>query len=136
MSSTFGNPIDLPLTGSLGVGMSVSGEFVLPRNHPLNPFKHRYHPDHDCNPPGECYEVTRSFTLTIGMDGADQPPDWGSSFWSGTYREEIQGLITQDYSDNSTLPNDHVAVEGTFELRRVSGVNRLNCSDNLGFPCE
>lgn len=85
-------------------------------NDPLNPYKHKYHPDHDnldaqfnpinldTVPPHlwESYGVQRRIGLTL----TDDPPgfsgdeavevtldlDWGGMTWGGLYKEVVQGI--------------------------------------------
>ena len=100
----------------------LAGETIVGSDHPLNPFRHRYHPDHDGlnslgNPvEGEVYEIARSFLLTF----ADPPPEldrpgWGDSSLGGVYTETLEGLH-----------KDAITVGGSFELHRVSTIPTLN----------
>jgi len=106
-------------------------------NDPLNPFKHKYHPDHDNldgsflplpgNAPPYLWEApafTRRIQLTLldnlgempGMDGlsADElhdlvvEIDWGGAAWGGRYKEVISGVHKND-----------ITVEGAFVIRQV-----------------
>lgn len=106
-------------------------------NDPLNPFKHKYHPDHDNldgsflplagNAPPYLWEApafTRRIQLTLlenlgempGMDGlsADElhdlavETDWGGAAWGGRYKEVISGVHKND-----------ITVEGAFVIRQV-----------------
>ena len=106
---------DLPLAGDLT--SALHGETLIPANHRLNPFKHKYHPDHDCDQSGECYEITRRFTFTFEVE---PPPDlrragWGDSVLGGTYTDEVEGLH-----------RDTIYAAGRFELHRASHVATLN----------
>lgn len=95
----------------------LSGHTTLAPDDPHNPFHHRYHPDHDCDQGGECYEITRSFRLIF--DGEPPPegqrPGWGDTFLTGSYEEDIEGLHKVA-----------VQVAGRFELQRVSMIGTLN----------
>lgn len=110
-----GQEIDLNLTGSLFVGLTATTS--LPANHPLNPFRHFYHPDHDCNEAGECFDIVRSLSFVP----AAQPgpgefrPGFGESFFLGTFAETITGLY-----------RGPIQVRGTYQLTRVSRIATLN----------
>lgn len=108
---------DLPLAGSFDT--VLSGQTVLPADHRLNPFRHRYHPDHDCDSDGECYEITRDFMFAFASEppaGLDSP-GWGDREVGGTYTEALGGLH-----------RNPIAVSGRFDLRRVSDVPVLNAN--------
>lgn len=106
---------DLPLTG--GFDLALDGEFTVPAAHPLNPFRHKYHPDHDCDQDGECFDVTRSFTFSFSaMPPTGEPqPGWGDQILGGDYGETLTGLH-----------KNSVSVAGRFELVRVSEIPVLN----------
>ncbi len=112
---------DLPLNGTLET--ELQGATTIPGEHRLNPFKHKYHPDHDGLTAGgeptaaELYEITRTFTLTFESDPAPGlvRPGWGHSFLGGTYAETVEGLH-----------RDSINVAGRFELTRVSAIATLN----------
>ncbi len=104
---------------------------------PLNPFKHKYHPDHDnldakfnaidldtVDPwLWESYEVKRRIKLELTelppYAGATQDDairlDWGGAVWGGLYREVIQGLHKND-----------ITVKGYFVIRQVAPWEKLN----------
>ena len=131
-----GHDADLLLTGTFGQPEGiVTGTSTLPADHRLNPFLHRYHPDHTSRP-STAQTVTRTITLTFGAAGSNPSPEWGSTYWTGAYREDIRGLMTQDYPDNTDLADDLIAIGGTFELHHVSGVENLNCANGVaGYEC-
>jgi hypothetical protein len=110
-----GNPFDLVLSGDLQ--SELSGQVDLPGNHRLNPFRHRYHPDHDCDQEGECPDISRTFDLQF----ESQPPPgsaatgWGDSTLGGKYFEVLEGLHREP-----------IRVSGRFEMRRVSLISTLN----------
>jgi hypothetical protein len=104
---------------------------ALDYNHALNPFKHRYHPDH--NNLDERFEQTlpegaESFTIqrsvTLQFNGVDpqgiHPPGWGDTETGGLYRETITGV------HRSAI---HIA--GTFRLVRVTSIAALNDGQTL-----
>ncbi len=106
---------DLTLTGDFG--STLSGQTVLAPDDPLNPFHHLYHPDHDCDQAGQCYEIARTFALNFDTEA---PPDmlqpgWGDTLLTGTYAEAIQGLH-----------RDAIQVAGRFKIERVSIIGTLN----------
>jgi hypothetical protein len=122
------NGADLALAGAFGG--TLTGNIVMPRNHPNNPFKHRYHPDHDdldanFQPPPanqasqqqEVWEVVRALELTFTPPPANQAPSTGFSTRSGTYREEVSGLH-----------KNHLFTNGIFTLRRVNTIGEINPS--------
>ena len=113
------------MTGSLNTTL-VSEEIALAHNDPLNPFKHKYHPDHDnldydfeteLSEGKESYEVER----TVELQFTDHDPDgfnlkgWGVNQNGGIYRETITGIHKQE-----------LHVSGTFRLHHVSRVDVLN----------
>lgn len=117
---------DLALTGDFGAALVAA--IAISPNDPLNPFRHKYHPDHDCldaddEPLGpsaldyECFNVSRDLTFwfeTNPPPGMDRP-GWGDSLLGGIYEENLEGLHKE------TL---HVG--GRFELQRVSQISTLN----------
>ncbi len=114
-SAAFSFDGDLPLAGDFG--SALSGGYTIPEDHPLNPFRHKYHPDHDCDQVGECFAVTRSFILTFSAapPPGDSRPGWGDRLLGGTYEETITGLHKHS-----------IVVGGRFEMTRVSSVAVLN----------
>jgi len=111
---------ELTLDGGLGPGRALVGELVLPKLHPTNPFRHKYHPDHrNTNPdnPEYGYEIVRQMTVVFDdtADGQPEIGDYGVRVLSGTYREAIEGL--------HKVP---LIAEGTVSLTRISTVGKLN----------
>jgi hypothetical protein len=107
------NPSDnaLELAGGLGQNFQCTGTLLLDSQHPTNPFRHKFHPDH-ANDGAKAYNITRTIKLqfiapSINVNGRDQ--------FSGTYEEQITGL------HNATL-----TAAGTVVLNRVSTVGTLN----------
>jgi hypothetical protein len=111
--------------GAFGAG-TLEGTLTLDYDHPLNPFKHVYHPDHNNLderfeqklPEGqEAFTLTRS--LSLGFTATDplgiNPPGWGHTELGGTYRETISGL------HRSALQ-----ASGNFRLVRVLTTAALN----------
>ena len=125
--STFIFGTSLAPVGVDGVGGNLAGTLLLPADHPTNPFKHKYHPDHDNlnerfdGPAEESFDVTRQ----IALDFAAAPPpgraslDFGYNEMAGTYRETITGIH-----------KNALQLEGTFFLRRLSTIAELNPAPN------
>jgi hypothetical protein len=84
---------------------SLVAELVLPAAHPLNPFRHKYHPDLRNG-----YAITRSIRLTLPP--ADSPND---NSITGTYSEEFTGLH-----------KDTLRTRGPITFTRVSTAGALN----------
>ncbi len=118
----FRDPV--PMTGSLATALEAS--LTMPYDDALNPFLHRYHPDHDNNNErytGTLAEGKESFTFgrTIRLEFSAEdpedidPPEWGDKLLGGTYRETITGVHKRD-----------LHVQGTFLLTRIVDVALLN----------
>lgn len=113
----------LPLTGFMAVNNNVSGSFTLGANDPLNPFKHKYHPDHDnldatfTSFRAEAYDVTRTFQLTftstntVGLTSSD----YGYTTLGGIYQETVKGIHRSD-----------IVCRGVFQIRRAISTPVLN----------
>jgi len=113
------------LSGDFGAS-SLQGSFTLDYDHPLNPFKHVFHPDHNNLderfeqklPEGrEAFTVSRavSFEFTVDDPLGLNPPGWGVTEVGGVYREAITGL------HRSVLQ-----ISGSFRLVRVLSAPTLN----------
>ena len=107
----------LILAGSFGGGQTLTGTIQLTPEFATNPFRHRYHPDHDnlddrfANFREEAYPVERTMRLTFASSppvGASIP-DYGHGVWAGTYRETVTGLNKRP-----------VICEGAFRLTRLT----------------
>jgi hypothetical protein len=120
----FSQPVVLA-GGAFGAG-TLNGTLALDYDHPLNPFKHVYHPDHNnlderfeqkLSEGKEAFTVTRS--LSLGFTTTDplglNPPSWGDTELGGTYRETISGLH-----------RSAIQVSGNFRLVRVLTAPALN----------
>jgi hypothetical protein len=118
-----GGATTLPLTGNFGVPNRLTGALTLAPTSPTNPFRHKYHPDHDNldatfrNFVAEAYEVTRNIELTFTASDptGSASPDYGYGVLGGTYRERVSGLH-----------KDALHVAGTFRLSRVAVTGVLN----------
>ncbi len=113
-----GNEVEL--VGGVGGGLSLTGTVTLPRLHPTNPFRHKYHPDHrNVNPDNADYgfEIVRNITFTFAR------PDEGL-FLSGGYG--VDRLIGAYYEEVTGLHKVPIRVAGSVVLDRISTVAVLN----------
>lgn len=129
-SAVFGFKEPLVMTNEAGAFGEAGGQFscpvVLSYDDPLNPFKHRYHPEHDNLddrfgaklPEGrESFTVTREVSLEFSAkdpEGIDTP-GWGDTRIGGLYREKISGLH-----------KDALHIQGVFNLHHASRLEVLN----------
>lgn len=117
----------LALTGAVGPDQTLSGTITLAPDFATNPFRHRYHPDHNQldeqylpftgesqSQPFEEFEITRALTLLLEAADPEEHPEAGDSLLVGTYQETISGLHRQD-----------ISVEGTLRLRRLAAAGTL-----------
>lgn len=131
-STAFGFRQPLALTGGAFGSGTLTAAIPLDYDDPLNPFRHRFHPDHNNLderfeqklPEGkESFTVTRSIALEF--TAADplglNPPGWGEFELGGNYRETISGLHRTP-----------IQVAGTFRLVRAAAAARLNDGQNAG----
>jgi hypothetical protein len=108
---------DLPMAGSFTSQLTVP-TLTIDGDDPLNPFLHRYHPDHDGDRPGEVLTVTRdiSFDFTCPPQPGEFPrPGLGDALLNGCYSETLTGLHKEP-----------INVAGYFELSRLSTIDTLN----------
>jgi hypothetical protein len=107
----------LPANGRItDPGRLLNFAIAIDANDPHNPYKHKYHPDHDnldarfnaidlnSVPPHlwESYTVQRRIRLTFTDDPPGVPEDeveslaievdWGGMTWGGLYQEVVQGI--------------------------------------------
>lgn len=124
-SAAFSFATPVPLNGAFGATLT-SNPIILGYDDPLNPFKHKYHPDHDNLgydfttqlPAGrESYTVGRTVQLTFTADDPDNLtlPGWGDTQVGGTYHEDLTGVH-----------REAIHVSGTFRLQHASHVAVLN----------
>jgi hypothetical protein len=126
---SFSQPITFTAINAATFG---SGKFVcqvnLDYNDPRNPFKHRYHPDHNNLDPlfeNTLPEGLESFSITrqIELEFTAQDPDnltiagWGDNQLGGNYRENITGLH-----------RNVIYTSGKFRLVQASRIAVLNDS--------
>jgi hypothetical protein len=116
----------LAMTGGFAISNTNRCAIVLDPNFPTNPFKHRFHPDHDnldatySNYKEEAYRVTRNVELRYspadpGGTSGTSALDYGYNAIGGVYRESISGLH-----------RTNIVAEGTFRLTRVANSPVLN----------
>jgi hypothetical protein len=121
----FRQPILMTASGAFGAG-NFSCQVNLDYDDPVNPFKHRYHPDHDNLDDlfqNKLPEGVESFTVSrqIALQFTAQDPDnstiagWGDDQLGGNYSEIITGLHSQP-----------LYLSGTFRLTRASTIGSLN----------
>lgn len=126
--STAAFSLDAPLLQKSGssFGKELDFEVVLPYDHPVNPFVHRYHPDHDNQdarfeqqlPEGrESFTVWRDVSLEFSATDPEglELAGYGDTYVGGIYREALTGIH-----------KNVVHTEGTFRLHHVSRVGILN----------
>ncbi len=97
-----------------GSSGTLRGAIAMGADHPLNPYRHRYHPEL-----GLGYEVTRSLKLRFGADGAAPAPEnplAAVGALTGVYEEEINGLSSET-----------IRIRGAFRLRRLAGGSATPC---------
>ncbi|MFC1736163.1 hypothetical protein ACFL1X_08600 [Candidatus Hydrogenedentota bacterium] len=132
---SFREPVSM--IGELGAGGdTLTCTLTIDADDPLNPFKHRYHPDHD-NVKSDFTttqaEGVESFTAgrAITLDFSDADPEglefagWGDSMVGGTYKEAITGIYSRFDPTSGSLVQE-LNVEGVFRLQRISLVPELN----------
>jgi hypothetical protein len=114
-AALFHEPVEL--FGNLAAGGAsgtLSATLSLPADHPLNPYRHRYHPEHTTG-----YDLTRSLKLRFGAAGpAPVPEDPVASVGvlEGVWEEQIDGLAQEP-----------VRVRGSFRLRRLATTTVTPC---------
>jgi hypothetical protein len=125
-SAAFGfrDPILFNRTGHFGDSNSTfSCTVAMSYDDDLNPFKHKYHPDHNnlddhyTTPARECPDVTRVLSLQFTSNDPDNAslPGWGDDQLGGLYSEVITGVHKAQ-----------LHLQGTFRIHRASTVPVLN----------
>ncbi len=97
------NGNELPILGGLGDGLACAGAITLDQEHPTNPYRHKYHPDH-----GVGFDIVREFQMHF------QAGDSGDRL-TGSYSEAITGL--------HKIP---ITMSGSIHLERISTTPLLN----------
>ena len=123
-SVAFGFSEPQSLTGNFG--QSLEGAVTTAYDDPLNPFKHRYHPDHnnldnrfeETLPEGqESFTITRALTLQFTAEDPEDLPlaGWGDNQMGGIYYEKISGVH-----------KNAIYIQGFFRLQQVSQIGKIN----------
>ena len=112
----------IPFDAGLDLGRRVQASWSLPPGAPLNPYRHKYHPDHDNLDrsfqayKAEAYPVRRTVVLDI-------PARQGSTRRPGMGQDEIEGIYTEVIEGIHRIP---ITVQGTVVLKRLIAVGVLN----------
>lgn len=118
---SFTDPI--PMIGSFAPGGGqLAATVAVGYDDDRNPYKHRYHPDHDNLVDGttnkapegrESYSFNRVITLNFSAADPDELrlPGWGDTLSGGIYEETLAGL--HRYPIN---------IKGTFRLSRIAAL--------------
>ncbi len=125
-SAAFGfrDPILVSRAGNFGdTNALFSCTVPLGFDDALNPFKHRYHPDHNnlddhyATQIRECPDVTRQISFQFSASDPENTTlaGWGDNQLGGIYSERITGLH-----------KNPVTTQGIFRLYRASTVDVLN----------
>ena len=121
--------------GPFGTG-TVTTTTELPAEHALNPYRHKYHPDHSIG-----YTIHR--TVTLAFDALDprariltndDPPvpafdsiaGYGDVVVGGNYEETIRGLFAAEQASEGPPVARDITVRGIFYLWQVSRIGSLN----------
>lgn len=121
----------LDVAGTFAFGQTLTVSNALPASFRTNPFRHKFHPDHDNldatyqNGAPEAPVVGRQITINLAsrypanplLPAGTAPPGWGESRVGGTYEEQLTGLH-----------KNPITVNGSFELQRVTVIDVLNDS--------
>jgi hypothetical protein len=115
----------LAVSGQFAISNLLTTSITLSPNFPTNPFRHKFHPDHDNLGPDfkqtaarpEVYEVRRDIEImpTPTDPGGKTAPEYGDDTIGGTYKETVMGLH-----------KTNIVTAGTFSLKRISSVGVLN----------
>jgi hypothetical protein len=111
----------LAMSGQFKPGNSVKVTVGMDSQSPLNPFFHKYHPDHDNLSADfkvyqeEAYGFSRDITVALNADQDGGGSKNGAEVMKGTYTEVIRGLH-----------RNPIQVKGQVEMIRVSPIGVLN----------
>ncbi len=119
-SAAFSFPDPIKMTGNFGLAgnaLNLDSPLTIGPDDPLNPFRHKFHPDHD--DAAESFQVKRDITFKFTSSPPEGPetPGWGDSDVGGEYTETITGIHEKS-----------INVKGIFHLHRVSRIGVLNDS--------
>jgi len=105
---------EMNVVGAFGPGQALSWTLQIEPNSPTNPFRHKFHPDHDNLDENfivfreEAFSVHREMRLELAASAPGGASlGWGSTEINGVFKEKISGLH-----------HNPIYVEGTFELKR------------------
>ena len=118
MWKTNGIPFDAPLS----LGGTLQASWSLPADAAVNPFKHRYHPDHDNLDASfrvyrnEGYALRRTVKLTV-------PERQASNIRAGVGQDDIEGLYEEVVQGVHRTP---MTVRGAFQIKRILAVGALD----------
>jgi hypothetical protein len=101
---------EMPVSGTFASGQTLACTIVMDENHPTNPFKHLYHPDHQ-----QGRKITRHIQFSIDSIQDSSNPDDANFSLTGVYTDTISGL--------HKIPLKH---SGPFQIHRISEVGKLN----------
>jgi len=107
-------------TPGITPGNVLTGTIYLGADHPTNPFRHKFHHDHQHG-----YAITRELTVTFdsaSSSNALSAPGFGVNRITGTYQEQILGL------HKPLGPNQNIGLitTGPLTLTRVAMQSTLN----------
>jgi len=104
------------MEGAIAEGQQISCTLTMNEDHPTNPFKHLYHPDHK-----KGKKISRNIKLTFNNkpDNNNTDPDDEKYALDGIYEEKITGLHKQP-----------ISIAGSFNIQHVSVVDILNDGKN------
>ena len=109
-----------PVTGQFKPGSRLSVSLSMDANDPLNPFRHRYHPDHDNLSANfrvyqpEAYSFRRNITLQLSGGIPTQDSRMGTELMEGTFVEKIHHLH-----------RNPIVLKGKVEWLRISTIENL-----------
>ncbi len=120
------------MTGAFGAPHTLHAVVTLPYDNPVNPFVHRYHPQHDnlrydngvasaLAEGVESHTITRELVFrfeAVDPVGGIANRNWGTREAGGTFEETVDGL------------NKTIRARGTFRLERISQVSDLGAPEN------
>lgn len=120
----FGFRDPIAMTGTLDSQLAATIQTAY--DDPLNPFVHRFHPDHDnlderyqtqLAAGFESFNFSRAITLQFTEQDPEQLglPEWGDEIIGGIYRETLTGVHLRP-----------IRLEGTFLMNKVTEVPILN----------
>ncbi|MEM9481448.1 MAG: hypothetical protein AAGA58_17500 [Verrucomicrobiota bacterium] len=117
----------LSSSGKFGPGQNMAGVIAVNFDEAGNPFVHQFHPDHDnldarftngLSAGQESFNIVRNLSFEIDTAApAGSPPGWGTTYLTGTFTEDIDGVF-----------KDTLRTRGVFSVKKVSDVDTLSVS--------